>query len=80
MSTEETEKYALAATIRHSTRQVWERKLGKVQFTLTRYERLWRVSVPLPDNHLLLISIDPETKNIDSLMSDKVLPLLDRDE
>jgi hypothetical protein len=78
MTFEETERYALFATIRHSTRQVWESKIGKVRYALTRYELLIRVTVPLTSNHLLLLSFDADTKNIDSIMMDKVLPVIDK--
>jgi hypothetical protein len=78
MTVEETEKYALFATIRHSTRQVWENKIGKVRYTLTRYELLVRATVPLANNHLLLLSFDVDTKNIDAIMTDKVMPAIDK--
>jgi hypothetical protein len=77
MNVEETEKYALSATIRHSTRKEWESKIGKVMFTITRYEQLIRVTVPLPDSHLLLLSVDAETKNVYELIQDKIIPLID---
>ena len=76
MTFEETERYALFATIRHSTRQAWEGKMGKAQYSLTRYDLLVRTTVPLLGGHLLLISIDVDTKNIDGIMTDKVLPLV----
>ena len=78
MTVEETEKYALFATIRHSTRQVWESKIGKVRYTITRYELLVRVTVPLANNHLMLLSFDIDTKNIDAIMTDKVMRAIDK--
>lgn len=78
MTNEETERYALFATIRNSTRQVWENKLGRVRYALTRYELLVRVTVPLASNHLLLLSFDVDTKNIDDIMRDKVMPVIDK--
>jgi hypothetical protein len=78
MTVEETERYALFATIRNSTRQAWENKIGKVRYALTRYELLTRVTVPLANNHLLLLSFDVATKNIDSIMVDKVMPVIDK--
>ena len=77
MNVEETEKHALSATIRHSTRKEWESKIGKVLFTITRYERLIRVTVPLPDSHLVLLSVDRETRNVDGLIQEKVIPGID---
>lgn len=76
MTIDETERYALFATIRHSTRQAWESKIGKVQYTLTRYELLVRATVPLTNNHLLLLSFDVDTKDIDTIMMDKVMPIV----
>ena len=78
MTVEETQRYALHATIRNSTRQVWEGKIGRVRFALTRYELLTRVTVPLPESHLLLLSIDVDAKNVDGIMVDKVIPVVDR--
>jgi hypothetical protein len=78
MTVEETERYALHATIRQSTRLPWESKLGKVRYTITRYELLTRVTVPLPDNHLLLLSFDVQAKNIDGIMTEKVMPVIDK--
>ena len=78
MTIEETERYALFATIRNSTRQAWENKIGKVRYALTRYELLTRVTVPLANNHLLLLSFDVDTKNVDGIMMDKVVPIIDR--
>lgn len=78
MTFEETERYALFATIRHSTRQVWEGKIGKVRYTLTRYELLVRVTVPLANSHLLLLSLDADAKNVDSIMMDKVMPVIEK--
>lgn len=78
MTFEETERYALFATIRHSTRQGWEGKIGKAQYSLTRYELLVRATVPLLDGHLLLLSFDVDTRDIDGIMTDKVLPLVEK--
>ena len=76
MSAEESRRYALQATIRQSTRSTWDEKLGKSLYSCTRYERLARVTIPLTDNHLLLLSCDVETKDIDSLIVDKIIPKL----
>ncbi len=78
MTIDDTEKYALFATIRNSTRQAWESKIGKVQYSLTRYELLARVTVPLANNHLLLLSFDVDTKDIDSIMMHTVMPIINK--
>lgn len=77
MTAEESRRYALQATIRQSTRSTWDTKLGKSLYSCTRYEHLVRVAIPLADNHLLLLSCDAETKNIDSLVRNKIIPKLE---
>jgi hypothetical protein len=76
MTREETDKYALLTTIRQSSRTLWEHRLGKTQYSLTRYERLFRLTIPLDENHLLLLSFDIETRNVDSIIMRKVIPLI----
>lgn len=78
MTIEETERYALFATIRNSTRQAWENKIGRVRYSLTLYELLARATVPLANGHLLLLSFDVSTRNIDGIMLDKVIPVIDK--
>lgn len=77
MTTEESQRYALQATIRQSTRSTWDKKLGKPLYSCTRYERLVRVAIPLAEGHLLLLSCDVETKNIDSLVMNRIIPKLE---
>jgi hypothetical protein len=77
MTPEETQRYALLAAIRQSTRSAWDKKLGKPLYSCTRYKCLVRVTVPLAEGYLLLLSCDPETKNIDSLVMDKIIPRLE---
>lgn|GEM_PF-3083251 len=47
MTYEETVKNALFFVIRHSTRQSWESKMVRTLYSITRYERLTRASIPL---------------------------------
>jgi hypothetical protein len=74
MTLEESRRYALQAAIRQSTRTTWEEKLGGTLYSCTRYERLVKVTIPLADGHLLLLTCDVETKNVDSLIQSKVIP------
>lgn len=77
MTAEESRKNALHAIIRHSTRLPWEGKLGKSQYSLTRYENVIRVTVPLIENHLLLVSFDVKIDNVDSLVMQGILPAIE---
>lgn len=76
MTPEETRKNALLSVIRHSTRQSWEGKMGRTLYSITRYERLTRASIPLEDKHLLLVSFDADVSEVDRLVQEKIMPLL----
>ena len=76
MTAEETRKNALHAIIRHSTRLSWESKFGKSLYSITRYENVIRATIPLIENHLLLVSLDPKVGNVDGLMTQGVLPAI----
>lgn len=76
MTYEESQRYALQATIRQSTRNTWDKKLGRALYSVTRYDRLIRVAIPLTDGHLMLLSCDVETKDVDSLLMNKLIPKL----
>jgi hypothetical protein len=78
MTYEETHKNALLSVIRYSTRQSWENKMGRTLYSVTRYERLTRASIPTPDKHLLLVSFDAEVNAVDRLIQKKILPLLQK--
>ena len=77
MTPEETRRYALLATIRQSTRSTSDEKLGKTLYSTTRYERLVRITIPLAEHHLLLLTCDAETKDVDSLVRNKIIPKLE---
>ena len=66
----------MLSVIRHSTRQSWEGKTGRTLYSITRYERLTRASIPMEDNHLLLVSFDADVSEVDVLLQKKILPLL----
>jgi hypothetical protein len=76
MTFEETRRNALLSAIRYSTRQSWEGKTGKTLYSITRYEKLTRASIPIQAKHLLLISFDAEVSEVDRLIQEKILPML----
>jgi hypothetical protein len=76
MTYEETRKNAMLSVIRHSTRQSWEDKMGQTLYSITRYERLTRASIPMPGKRLLLVSFDASVNEVDGLIQEKILPLL----
>jgi hypothetical protein len=76
MTLEESQRYALQAMIRQSTRNTWDKKLGKALYSVTHYDRLVRIAIPLTDGHLMLLSCDVGTKDVDSLLMGKIIPKL----
>jgi hypothetical protein len=78
MTFEETEKYALLTTIRHGTRKMWEEKIGSTRYSITRYQKLLRATIPLADSHLLLLSLDADTDTFDSIIMGKIIPLIEK--
>jgi len=82
MTEEETSQYALRAVIRATTREDFETKLGILYYSLGKYERLIRATIPIPahDNtksrFYLLVSFD-KGSDATSIIERKVLPLID---
>src|SRR3712207_6287516 len=78
LSEEENEEYAATAIARQKTRGKFEPKIGKMIYSFGRYELLHRATVPINENYYLLITLDVEEKNFDSIIIDKILPVVTR--
>jgi hypothetical protein len=50
--------------------------MGKTLYSITRYERLTRASIPLPRSGILLVSFDADISEVDRLIQQKIMPLL----
>ena len=77
LTEEENEEYAASAIARQRTRGKFEPKIGKMVYAFGRYERLLRVTIPINENYYLLVTFDIEEKNFDSIIMDKLLPVID---
>jgi hypothetical protein len=79
MTPEETARYAVQAAIRAATRQTFESKIGELQFSISRYGRLVRATIPIKSSGksklLLLLSFDVDTE-ADSIISKKIFPYI----
>jgi len=78
---EQTAQYALAAVTRQYTRIRWQSILGKIDYTCSYYEKVFRVTIPITDttNHLrsvIFFTLDVSTKNFHTIIMNKVLPLV----
>lgn len=78
LSDEENEEYAATAIARQKTRGKFEPKIGKMIYSFGRYELVHRATVPINENYYLLMTLDIEEKNFDSIIIDKILPVLTR--
>jgi hypothetical protein len=78
LSDEENEEYAATAIARQKTRGKFEPKIGKMIYSFGRYELLHRATIPINENYYLLITLDVEEKNFDSIIVDKILPVVTR--
>jgi hypothetical protein len=79
LSDEENEEYASNAIKRHKTRITFESKLGKMNYALGRYEGLIRATIPIDNNYYLLITLDVEVKDYDTIIIEKVIPLIEKE-
>ncbi len=77
MTHEETSRYAVQAAIRAATRETFETKIGELQFSISRYGRLVRATLPIKSSgknkFLLLLSFDVDAE-ADSIINKKILP------
>lgn len=76
LNDEENEEYAAGAVARQKTRGKFEPKIGKMIYAYGRYERLHRATLPINENFYLLITIDVQEKNFDSIIIDMIVPAL----
>ena len=71
LSPEETKRSNLQALARWALRNSLSPKIGKVKYAIAEYEKLKRITVPLENNHLLLITTEVEAdhqKIIDNVL------------
>ncbi|HEX2014753.1 MAG TPA: hypothetical protein VLA68_05960 [Nitrososphaera sp.] len=79
MTPEETARYSVQAAIRAATRDAFETKIGELKFSISRYGRLVRATVPIKSSgkskFLLLISFDVDAE-ADSIINKKIFPYI----
>ena len=60
LTLEETKDMLLRAVENWKIRENISPKVGKGQYAIITYEKIKRITVPLPDDHLLFVSIDSD--------------------
>ena len=78
LTEEENEEYAASAIARQKTRGKFEPKIGKMEYAFGRYDKLLRATLPINENYYALITFDVEEKNFDSIIMEKIVPLIDQ--
>lgn len=79
MTLEDSSRAAAQAAIRTATRNKFKSKIGELQFSISRYEKLVRATIPLKSDDktrfLLLLTFDVEAE-ADSIILRRILPLI----
>ena len=83
LTPEERAQYAITAATRQFTRLRWEYMLGKIQYASSKYEKLIRATIPITDefstlSYVLLLSFDPETNTFHRVITEKIIPLINK--
>ncbi|MGC2574282.1 MAG: hypothetical protein WA364_22430 [Candidatus Nitrosopolaris sp.] len=76
MTDEENEEYAHLTVTRHKTRAKFEPVTGPLIYALGKYEKLNRITLHINENYYLLITLDIEERNFDTIITEKVIPLI----
>ena len=74
MTRQENQEYTLNAITRHKSRLKFEDKLGRLVYSLGKYEKLVRIVIPINNKYYVLLTVDVEEPHIDSLMREQIIP------
>ena len=83
MDKQETSHYAIQAVLRAATREDFESKIGRLEYSIGKYEKLIRATIPLPSKedgskfYYLLLSFDLNS-NVTNVIENKVMPFIIR--
>ena len=76
LTDEENEEYAASAIARQKTRGRFESKIGRLVYAYGRYEKLHRATIPINADYYMLVTLDIEEHNFDSIIMGGIVPLL----
>ena len=85
MNEQETSHYAIQVVLRAATREDFESKIGRLEYSIGKYERLIRATIPIrlfgsndqSKFYYLLISFDLNFNVID-IIENKVMPFIEK--
>jgi hypothetical protein len=83
MDKQETSHYAIQAVLRAATREDFESKIGRLEYSIGKYERLIRATIPIrlfgkedeSKFYYLLLSFDLNSNIID-VIENKIMPFI----
>jgi|SRR6188472_489089 len=84
MTNEETSQYSIQAVLRATTREDFESKIGRLEYSLGKYEKLIRATIPIllcrgnegkDKRFYLLLSFDVNS-DAKYIIENKILPLI----
>jgi hypothetical protein len=78
MTEEENEEYAALTVTRHKTRIKFQTKIGDLIYAVGKYEKIIRVTIRINEEFFLLLTLDIDAKDYDSILIQKVIPLVKR--
>jgi hypothetical protein len=76
MTDEENEEYAALTVTRHKTRVKFQPKIGDLTYAVGKYEKVIRATISINEDFFLLITLDVDAKDYDSILVNKVIPLV----
>src|SRR5215203_4994520 len=81
LTQEETIESVEHSVLRMSSRRLMEAKLGKILYSITFYERVKRAILPIgkDNDFVLIVSFDNEADH-DSIIRNKIMPLISDDQ
>jgi hypothetical protein len=78
LTSEENQEYAANTIARHKERIKYEPKIGKLEYTLVKYEKVNRIMIPLNnDNNYLLFSLDAQEVDYDNIIKENIIPFIE---
>jgi hypothetical protein len=85
MDKQETSHYAIQTVLRAATREDFESKIGRLEYSIGKYERLIRATIPIKlfdkedesKSYYLLLSFDLNF-NVINIIENKIMPFIEK--
>jgi len=71
MTDEENEEYAALTVTRHKTRLKFQPKIGDLIYAVGKYEKIIRVTIKINEDYFLLLTLDIDAKDYDSILVER---------